>query len=114
MLSKAGKEVLLKTMVQSVSIYVMSVFLLPLLLCNDLERMMNSFRWGKNDTSNRGINWKSWDRLCVHKSSRGRGFRKLHEFNVAMLGKQGWRLLSEPTSLMARIFKARYYPNTFF
>ena len=31
-----------------------------------------------------------------------------------MLGKQGWRLLSEPTSLMARIFKARYYLNTSF
>ena len=42
------------------------------------------------------------------------GFQKLHEFNVAMLGKQGWRLLSEMSSLVARVLKARYYPNTSF
>lgn len=31
-----------------------------------------------------------------------------------MLGKQGWRLLTNPNTLVARLFKARYYPNTSF
>ena len=56
----------------------------------------------------------AWDRLCVHKSAGGMGFRRIHEFNIAMLGKQGWRLLTNVSSVVARIFKARYYPNSSF
>ena len=87
-LSKAGKEILLKTIVQAVSIYVMSVFLLPFSLCMELERMMNSFWWGSKGDKG-GIKWMAWDRMCAHKSIDGMGFRKIHEFNIAMLGKQG-------------------------
>ena len=42
-LSKVGKEILLKTIVQVVPTYVISVFLLPISLYNELERMMNTF-----------------------------------------------------------------------
>lgn len=38
------------------------------------------------------------------------GFRKLHEFNLSMLGKQAWKLIQEPNSLMTRLLKARYFP----
>lgn len=30
-------------------------------------------------------------------------------FNLAMLGKQGWRLITKPNSLCARVLKGRYY-----
>ncbi|VFQ91828.1 unnamed protein product [Cuscuta campestris] len=36
-------------------------------------------------------------------------FRRIRDFNVAMIGKQGWRLIVNPDSLVARVFKARYY-----
>lgn len=39
----------------------------------------------------------------------GIGFRHLHEFNIALLEKQGWRLIKHPNSLVAKIYKARYY-----
>ena len=35
-----------------------------------------------------------------------------HRFNLALLAKQGWRLLSNPTSLVAKICKAWYYPDS--
>lgn len=38
----------------------------------------------------------------------------LDDFNVALLGKQGWRLLTKPDSLVARVYKARYYPHSTF
>jgi hypothetical protein len=31
-----------------------------------------------------------------------------------MLGKQGWRLLTEPSSLCARVLKGRYFPDSDF
>lgn len=32
-------------------------------------------------------------------------------FNQAMLGKQGWRLLTRPEALCSRVLKGKYYPN---
>lgn len=38
------------------------------------------------------------------------GFINLAAFNMAMLAKQAWRVVSNPLSLVARIYKARYFP----
>lgn len=45
-------------------------------------------------------------------SDGGLGFRDLHSFNMAMLAKQGWRLIQNPESLCAKILKAKYFLNT--
>ena len=42
------------------------------------------------------------------------GFRDLRSFNLAMLGKQGWRLITRPDSLCARVLKGRYFHDTNF
>jgi len=39
------------------------------------------------------------------------GFKDLSAFNLAMLGKQGWKLQTDPDSLVSCIFKAPYFPN---
>jgi len=40
------------------------------------------------------------------------GFKDLAAFNVAMLGKQGWHLQTDSDSLLSKICKAQYYPNS--
>lgn len=112
-LSSAGKEVLIKSVIQSIPTYVMSCFELPKGLCHDLHQIMAKFWWGSRGTEKK-IHWESWDKLCSPKSAGGMGFRNLTSFNISLLAKQGWRLLSCPNSLAARVFKARYHPQTHF
>ncbi|XP_045802382.1 uncharacterized protein LOC123895962 [Trifolium pratense] len=40
------------------------------------------------------------------------GFRDLHAFNLAMIAKQAWNIMTKPHSLVARLYKARYFPNS--
>lgn len=42
------------------------------------------------------------------------GFKRIHEFNLAMLGKQAWRVLTEPNSFIAMLLKACYFPKSSF
>ncbi|XP_019184158.1 PREDICTED: uncharacterized protein LOC109179042 [Ipomoea nil] len=106
LLSRAGKEVLMKSVAQAMPTYTMSIFLIPKTLCASLERLMNRYWWGRNVRED-SIHWLAWDRMCMPKKFGGLGFKRLHEFNLALLAKQGWRLLTKPNTLMARVLKAR-------
>ena len=37
------------------------------------------------------------------------GYRDLENFNLALLAKQGWQLIQNPNSMMARLLKEKYY-----
>jgi len=54
----------------------------------------------------------NWEKLSAPKIHGGMGFKDLSAFNLAMLGKHGWKFITEPNSLVARIFKARYFPSS--
>jgi hypothetical protein len=76
--------------------------------------MINSFWWGLNKSSGRGINWLRWEKLAMRKEHGGMGFRHFYGFNLAMLGKQGWHLLTNHDTILSRVFKAIYYLKTRF
>jgi hypothetical protein len=67
--------------------------------------------WSQNDKENK-MHWLSWEQLSKPKSEGGLGFRDLYGFNLAMLARQGWRMLMNPESLCAKVLKARYFPNS--
>ncbi|KAL0322804.1 UNVERIFIED_CONTAM: putative mitochondrial protein [Sesamum angustifolium] len=108
-LSQAGKEVLIKSVLQAIPSYAMGCFKLPISLLQEIQSMIARFWW-----NNRGVNkthWISWNRLCASKLEGGLGFRQLHNFNLAVLAKQFWRIMQHPESLLSRVLKARYFPT---
>jgi hypothetical protein len=71
-LSQAGKEILIKAVLQAIPTYSMSIFLLPKKLCNNLNGIMQRFWWEhKNDEKK--IHWMKWEKMGCSKS-RGIGF----------------------------------------
>lgn len=56
----------------------------------------------------------SWESLGLPKQQGGIDFGNLHEFNLALLAKQCWRIIHEPDLLWVIVVKDRYFPNTLF
>lgn len=100
--SCAGREILLKSIAQAIPKYSMSCFQLPADTCDKMR------------SDSRHIHWMRWDRLTEPKWKGGMGFRNMRHFNLAMLGKQGWRLITRPESLCARVLKGRYFHDSEF
>lgn len=112
-ISQAGKSVLIRNVAQAIPSYTMSNFLLPKSLCHELEQMFNNY-WRRSGRTGdqKGFNWLSWNNMCSAKSKGGMGFRDLYGFNVALLRKHTWNFIYSPDSLVSRLFKARYFPNS--
>ena len=108
--SQAAKEVLIKAIAQAIPLYVMSVFKLPMGLCDELTKMIRRFWWGA-ENGKRKTCWVAWDIMLRPKSHGGLGFRDMCLFNQALLAHQAWHLLQFPDTLCARLLKAKYFPN---
>lgn len=82
MFSQAGRETLIKVVALALPTYLMVFLNRPPSLCDEMESIMARL-WRGGDPVN-------------HKPD--------------MIAKQIWRLISRPSSLMARVPKAEYYP----
>ncbi|CAL1388192.1 unnamed protein product [Linum trigynum] len=110
LLSPGGKEILLKAVFQAIPSYIMSMFLLPRTTTKKMDSMLKMFFWGGNMTK-KTIHWRAGHVLYAPKEEGGLGFRPFHTFNMALLAKQAWRLLTNPGALWVKVVKSIYFPK---
>jgi hypothetical protein len=79
-------------------------------LCSKINSLMMRSYWGHKEKEKR-IHLMSWSKMGVSKTHGGMGFRDFTYFNQALLAKQVWCLWKSPDSLVAKIMKAKYYPD---
>ncbi|KAH1072726.1 hypothetical protein J1N35_025054 [Gossypium stocksii] len=60
------------------------------------------------------LHWCLWKELSVPKEVGRMRFRDLSKFNIALLTKQGWRVMDNSSSLVARVLRAKYFNNSSF
>jgi hypothetical protein len=74
-MSMAAKETLIKSVAQSLTNYIMSIFKLPAGFHDDYMKTIRKFWWGE-DEDHRKVHWTSWDNLTLPKVQGGVGFRQ--------------------------------------
>ncbi|MED6111095.1 hypothetical protein PIB30_117917 [Stylosanthes scabra] len=61
------------------------------------------------------MHWVSWQLTCCRpKEQGGLNFKDLKAFLLAMLAKQGWRLLTRLHSLVYKVYCSKYFRNSTF
>ena len=87
LISKAGREILIKTVAQAIPTYSICLFKLPKAICDKINSLLANYWWGQTKDE-RKINWINWQKLCTQKKVGGIRFRDISAFNLAMLAKQ--------------------------
>ncbi|CAN1273518.1 Uncharacterized mitochondrial protein AtMg00310 [Linum perenne] len=78
-----------------------------------MDSLVRNFFWS-GELTKRSIHWSNGETLCNAKKDGGLGFKKFSDFNLALLAKQGWRILTNPEALWVRLLKSLYFPKTDF
>ncbi|XP_042969022.1 uncharacterized protein LOC122301695 [Carya illinoinensis] len=112
-LSQGGKEILLKFVLQSIPTYSMGIFKLPKSIVKNLNKLLQSFWWAQTDSKSK-VHWLSWQTMGKPKDQGGLGFRDFEFFNLALLAKQGWRIIQNLTSVAPQVLKAKYFSGSSF
>lgn len=106
-LSGAGKQILLKSILMAMPSCAMSCFKLPSSLCKQIQSVLLRFWWYEKP-GKRKMSWVAWSKLTLPKFEGGLGFRDIEAFNDVFLAKIGWRLFSNPESLLAKTLHGKY------
>ncbi|XP_025628190.1 uncharacterized protein [Arachis hypogaea] len=112
-LSSGGRHTLLRAVGEAIPIYTLSCFKLPDTLLTEIHSMLSQFWWGKKGAERRMV-WIKWDTMTRPKKDGGLGIKDLRAQNLALLGKQCWRLMKYPNSTISRMLKAKYFRYTDF
>lgn len=112
-LSTAGKMIMVKSVLSPMSSHTMSCFKLPQSICLNIQSTLTRF-WWDSEPGKKKVSWISWDKMAKPKRKRGLGFKDVFSFNDALLAKIGWRILKNPTCLLARCLLGKYCKNTSF
>ena len=75
-----------------------------------MDAIVRAFWWGHGQGEKK-LHLLNWERIYQPKRKGGLGLKKFSLMNQATLAKQYWKISQNPNSLLARTYKAKYFPN---
>lgn len=109
-LSQAGKEILIKSVIQSIPTYIMSIFKLPSSIVSEFQKLTAKF-WWSHSIDKSSMHWMSWNKLTKNKKEGGIGFKDLQLFNLWLQAKQAWKVVSNQNAFWSKLLKGIYFPH---
>jgi len=104
-LSRAGRLLMIKSVLNNLPLYYLSLFKVPRKVANDIIRLQRKFLWnGENE--GRFSPLVKWEVVMKQKSARGLGVDDITVKNAALLFKWWWRFAIEEEPLWKRVVKS--------
>ncbi|GJQ94395.1 RNA-directed DNA polymerase, eukaryota, reverse transcriptase zinc-binding domain protein [Tanacetum coccineum] len=104
-LSSGGRLTLIKSVLNALPLYYMSLFKAPKAVLKALESLRSNFFNGASKEDRKMVLVR-WDKIMASKSKGGLGVSSLFASNRALLFKWIWRLHSNCSSIWANLIKA--------
>nr|XP_025670472.1 uncharacterized protein LOC112770307 [Arachis hypogaea] len=101
-LNKAGKLVLIKSVLNSLPIYYLSLYKMPKAVAKKLISLQRRFLWSKED-GRVGLPLVRWEVVMALKKASGLGVGDAVVRNTALLFKWWWRFLKEDCPLWKKV-----------
>lgn len=105
-LSRAGRLVLVKSVLEAIPVYWMSLAWIPTGVLEQIRRLCFAFLW-KGMSELRALVWVRWEKIAVPKALGGWGLKNIFLFAKALGAKVSWRLI-HTQSLWTRVVYHKY------
>ncbi|GJT42663.1 RNA-directed DNA polymerase, eukaryota, reverse transcriptase zinc-binding domain protein [Tanacetum coccineum] len=113
LLSIGGRFTLIKYVLGSLGIYYLSIFKAPESIIRIFEKARAKFLWGGSHGNNK-MAWVRWDNVLASHDQGGLGIGSLKAFNLVLLQKWRWRLVTKPDLLWVKLIKSIHGPEAGF
>ena len=108
-LNKAGKIVLINSVLSSLPVYQASLMLAPKGIVQEIDKLLKKFLWegGRND--GRKMHLVSWNKIKAPKWEGGLQIRDVATQNLAMGGKILWKMIRGKTTWSSKALRTKYF-----
>ena len=106
-LSLAVRTVLAQSTLNSIPLYIMQSAILLINLCNKIDRLVRDFLWGSSN-DRKHVYLLNWDCITKDRQHGGLGIKRMHNMNLALTEKLGWRPILKGDSMWTRILASKY------
>ncbi len=106
-LSMVGRITLVRSVLSSVPIYLLTNAIVPVRFLRSLERLFRDFIWGRS-SGRGGVHLMAWEVVCQPTSCGGLGVQALAARREILLARHVARFVLEPESLWSSLMRAEY------
>ena len=109
-MSRGGRLVLVKAMLQIIPVYWASIAYIPKGIFTNIWKECFTFLWIASK-QNKGIPLVKWNIIAYPKEIGGGGIKNLPLFTKALAAKSLWRLIKNTDSLWGKVVCSKYLTN---
>ena len=108
-LNKAGKVILMNSVLISLPIFQCSMLLAPKTITAKINELLCRFLWEGGRNNEKKLHLVSWDKITRPKMEGGLQIRDVATQNLAMGGKILWKMITGRKTWSKQILKKKYF-----
>jgi ribonuclease HI/exonuclease III len=108
-LNRAGKVVLMNSVLSSLPIYQCSVLIAPKTISNKIDALLRKFLWEGGKNNSRKFHLINWSKVKQSKFEGGLNIRDVVVHNLAMGGKMLWQMITGKRTWSKQVLRKKYF-----